>query len=214
MSAYRDTPSALAAEDDLPLTMNDRILEAWRDMPTSTLRLLSEKPSEGRLLFYVVLSDVVFLMSWTLKTLLAPTSAALAKLPTDIGAWLMIAILFRTASLYVLAAVASAACALFGGRGTWKDTRAAVFWGALVSAPFGLLAALLGLLLSRGETVLPALADPVFALPPYYVGLVPFLWFIAAGVATAQRFERIGWTFLSLSVATVALSVFGVYLSG
>lgn len=213
MSAYRDTPSALLADDDLPLTMNERILEAWRDMPASTRRLLDESPSEGRLLFYVVLSDVVFFLSWTLKTLLAPTSAALDKLPTDMGAWLLVAILFRTASLYVFAAIASAVAAAFGGRGSWKDTRAAIFWGALVSAPFGLLAATLGVLLSRGEATIPALADPIFALPPYYVGLVPFLWFIAAGIATAQRFARVGWTFLALSVATVAFSLCGVYLS-
>lgn len=201
-------------EDDLPLTMNARILEAWRDMPASTRRLIAERPSEGRLLFFVILSDVVFFLSWTLKTLLAPTAAAVAAMPGDIGVWLLVAIFLRTACLYILAALAAGACAAAGGRGTWKDTRAAIFWGALVSAPFGLLAAVLGLLLNRGETAFPALSNPLFALPPYYIGLVPFLWFLAAGIATAQKFERVGWTFLALSVATVALSAFGVYLSG
>lgn len=203
-----------AWDADIPPDMNDRFLEAWRDMAASTRRLLAERPSEGRLLFFVILSDVVFFLSWTLKTLLAPTSAAAETLPIGVAAWLLVAILFRTSSLYVLAALAAAAATLCGGAGSWRDTRAAVFWGALVSAPFGLLAAALTVVLNRAETSLPALADPLFALPPYYVGLVPFLWFVAAGIAAAHRFERIGWSFLTLSVAAVALSLMGVYLSG
>jgi len=209
------TPSRSPAWDaDIPPDMNDRILEAWRDMAASTRRLLAERPGEGRLLFFVILSDVVFFLSWTLKTLLAPTSAAAERMPFDVAAFLLVAILFRTASLYVLAALAAAAATLCGGSGSWRDTRAAVFWGALVSAPFGLLAAGLAVALNRAEAALPALADPLFALPPYYVGLVPFLWFVAAGIAAAHRFERIGWSFLTLSVAAVALSLAGVYLSG
>lgn len=216
MQTFRD-PVPLGGpseDDDLPLTMNARIGEAWQDMTRSTRRLIAEDPSEGRLLFFVIASDVVFFLSWTLKTLLAPTSAAVAQMPTDIGIWLTIALLFRTASLYALAAAATGVCRLLGGRGSWRDTRAGVFWGALVSAPFGLLAAALGLALSRGEDLLPMLQNPLFALPPYYIGLVPFLWFVASGIAAAQRFTQTGWTFLSLSVATVALSVIGVYLSG
>ncbi|MFO7857034.1 MAG: YIP1 family protein [Paracoccaceae bacterium] len=215
LSDHVSSPTRSPAwEAEVPPDMNDRILEAWRDMSASTRRLLAERPSEGRLLFFVILSDAIFFLSWTLKTLLAPTSAVAETMPFDVAALLLAAILFRTASLYVLAALAAAAATLCGGVGSWRDTRAAVFWGALVSAPFGLLAAGLAVVLNRAEASLPALADPLFALPPYYVGLVPFLWFVAAGIAAAHRFERIGWSFLTLSVAAVALSLAGVYLSG
>lgn len=209
------SPSSARADDafDIPLGMNARILEAWRDMGASTRRLLGEDPSEGRLLFFVIASDIVFFFSWTLKTILAPTSAAVAQLPLHVGLWLLGAIFLRTALLYVFATLATAACQLCGGQGSARDTRAAIFWGALVSAPFGLAAALLGVALSHGERIAPALQNPLFALPPYYLGLVPFLWFIAAGLATAHRFERVSVMFLALSVATVALSGFGLYLT-
>ncbi|MEO1687047.1 MAG: YIP1 family protein [Pseudomonadota bacterium] len=201
------------ASDEAPPSMNGRILEAWRDMGASTRRLMSENPSEGRLLFFVIVSDIVFFLSWTLKTILAPTSAAVAQLPLDVGLWLLAAIFLRTAALYVFATLATAACQLSGGRGSARDTRAAIFWGALVSAPFGLAAALLGVLLSHGERIAPALQTPLVALPPYYLGLVPFLWFLAAGLAEAHRLERTSVVFLALSVATVALSFFGLYLT-
>jgi len=210
---YSSTSLAAGLDVETPPGMNARILEAWRDMSVSTHRLLSEDPSEGRLLFYVIASDIVFFLSWTLKTILAPTSAAVAQLPLHVGLWLLGAIFLRTALLYVFATLATAACQLAGGQGSARDTRAAIFWGALVSAPFGLAAALFGVLLSHGERIAPVLQNPLFALPPYYLGLVPFLWFVAAGLATAHRFERVSVMFLALSVATVALSGFGLYLT-
>lgn len=212
MQAYRHAAD-MTADLDYPLTMNDRMVEAWRDMAASTRRLLDENPSEGRLLFYVIASDIVFFFSWSLKTLLAPTSAAVAQLPVDIGLWLLLAILTRTGLLYAFATLAAAACQVAGGTGSARDTRAAVFWGALVSAPFGLMASILAVALSRGEQFLPALQNPIFTLPPYYLGLVPFLWFIAAGLAEAHGFRRPSLVFLCLSVATVALSFWGLYLS-
>jgi hypothetical protein len=216
MQAYPHAAAPSMAQDPWdspPLTMNARIAEAWRDMAGSTRRLLDETPSEGRLLFFVIVSDVVFFFSWSLKTLLAPTSAAAAQLPLDVGLWLILAILTRTGALYALATLATAAAQLAGGTGSARDTRAAVFWGALVSAPFGLMASVLALILSRGEQALPVLQNPVFTLPPYYLGLVPFLWFIAAGLAEAHGLRRPSLVFLALSVGAVALSFWGLYLS-
>ena len=222
MTAYRGRPPAPAAvpppgAPDGPepaASMPGRIREAWLDMPGSTRRLLAENPSEGRLLFYVIASDMVFFLSWALKTLLAPTAAAAAALPLHIGLWLIAALLLRTLSLYAFAALARTVGRAFGGTAGWREARAGVFWGALVAAPFGLLAALLGLAVAAAEPAHPFLGAPVFALPPYYIGLVPFLWFVAAGLATAHGFARGAWTFLALSTGTVALSLAGVYLSG
>ena len=216
MQAYRHVaePPAELDYSTVPLTMNDRIAEGWRDMAASTRRLLDEAPSEGRLLFYVIVSDIVFFFSWSLKTLLAPTTAAAAQLPVDIGLWLILAIFTRTGALYALATLAAAAAQVAGGAGSAKDTRAAIFWAALVSAPFGLMASVLAVILSRGEQTLSVLQNPVFTLPPYYLGLVPFLWFIAAGLAEAHGFRRPSLVFLALSVGAVALSFWGLYLSG
>ncbi|SDW30971.1 hypothetical protein SAMN05444336_101662 [Albimonas donghaensis] len=200
-------------DEDLPPSLGERVLEGWRDMRASTKRLIAEAPSEGRLLFYVVISDMVFFLSWTMKTVLAPTAAAQGQMPLEMGAYMVIAFLMRTAVLYVFAAGAYALCALVGGSGSWKDTRIAIFWGTLVSAPFGLLAASLTVGLSLGERSIPALGDPILALPTYYVGLVPFLWFISAGLAAAHGWVKTSWPFLALSAGTVALSVLAVYLS-
>lgn len=205
--------SRLDEDDDLPPSLPERIAEAWRDMPAATRRLLAEHPPEARLLVFVILSDLAFFLSWTLKTVLAPSSVAAAALPLNIALWLMAALLLRTLCLYAFAAVARIACTAFGGIGDWHATRVAVFLGALVAAPFGLLAAALAVALSAAEPHVPLFANPLFALPPYYIGLVPFLWFISAGLATVHGFARTGWTFLALSVATVALSLVGVYLS-
>lgn len=213
MALVQSFPPETPDEDDCgPATMSARVMEAWRDMDASTRRLISENPGEGRLLFHVILADMLFLLSWTVKTVLAPTSAAAAQMPLNMGAWILGAFLMRTAAMYVLAAVAFALCRALGGAGSWRDTRAATFWGGLVAAPFGVLAAALAVLLAHGERSTPALADPIFSLPPYYIGLVPFLWFIAAGIATVQSL-RVGWIFLMLSTGTVALSILGVYLT-
>lgn len=206
--------SGATPEDDIgPTTMSARVAEAWLDMPLSTRRLVSETPGEGRLLFYLILSDLVFFLSWTMKGVLAPTAAAAASMPVDMGAILLVGFLLRTAAMYVFAAAAFAVCRASGGRGSWRDTRAAVFWGALVSAPFGFLAALVAVGLASLEHAWPGLADPVFTMPPYYIGLVPFLWFIAAGLAAVHGMKRTGWIFLILSSGTVAISLLGVYLS-
>lgn len=200
-------------EDDLPASMGERMLEAWRDMSASTRRLIGERPTEGRILFYVVISDMVFFLSWTMKTVLAPTVAAQGQMPLEMAGYMVVAFLMRTAVLYVFAAGAYAVCAAAGGAGSWRDTRIAVFWATLVSAPFGFLAAILTVGLSMGERSFAALGDPMLALPTYYVGLVPFLWFIAAGLAAAHGWSRIAWPFLVLSAGTVALSLLAVYLS-
>lgn len=207
------TGSRLDEDDDLPASMGERVWEAWRDMPASTRRLIAEQPTEGRLLFYVILSDMVFFLSWTMKTVLAPTAAAQGRMPLEMAGYMAVAFLMRTAVLYLFAAGAFAVCATAGGSGSWRDTRVAVFWGALVSAPFGFLAASLTVALAVGERSLPALGDPVLALPTYYVGLVPFLWFIAAGLAAAHGWKKTSWPFLGLSAGTVALSLMAVYLS-
>ncbi len=194
-------------------SLKDRILDAWADMRASTRRLMGEQPSEARLLFYVMMSDVIFFLSWTIKTVVAPTAAAQAKLPLEIGMWLVLALFARTSIMYVFSALMRVICLAFGGTGGWWETRIGVFWGALVSAPFGVAAALFTVMLSWFEDSVPILKNDLLALPPYYIGLIPFLYFISAGLAEAHGFRRMGFLFMTLSIAAVALSVFAVYLA-
>jgi hypothetical protein len=194
-------------------SLKDRILDAWSDMRSSIQRLEGEKPSEARLLFYVMLSDIMFFLSWTIKTVVSPTAAAQEKLPLEIGMWLVLALLARTSSMYFFAAFMRVVCKAFGGKGGWYETRIAVFWGALVAAPFGVIAALVTVMLSWFEDALPILKNDLLALPPYYIGLLPFLYFISAALAEMHGFKRVGFLFMGLSIAAVALSIFAIYLS-
>ncbi|SOH93702.1 hypothetical protein SAMN06273572_102380 [Monaibacterium marinum] len=177
-----------------------RIMDAWRNMGRSTRRLIREDPAEGRLLFYVLMADIVVFLSWTLKTVIVPHPDA--PIPLQISLWLVLMLMGRTAIMYVFAAVAGSALRILGGTGSWRDTRAGVFWGGFVAAPFSLLASLItvGLAASHGE------ASPTgswYMIPLYWISLIPFIWFIAAGLAEAQRM-RFAPIFLALSVLTVA----------
>lgn len=191
----------------------ERVVDSWRDMAAATRRLIDEEPSEARLLFYVMFSDIIFFLSWTIKTVVAPTEAAAQKLPIQIGLWLVLALLARTTIMYLFAGFLKLLSQAFGGQGGWYETRVAVFWGALVAAPFGFLAAMITVGLSYVEGLAPVLQDPLVAMLPYYLGLLPFLWFISAGVAEAHKFTRVSTLFSFLSFGAIALTLVGIYLS-
>jgi len=194
---------------DARASMGYRIWDAWRDMRQSTRRLIEENPSEHRLLFYVLLSDMIFFLSWSLKTVIAPVSGVRDQVPVEIGFWLIGALLLRTASMYLFSLVVWLGARAAGGRGSWRDTRAGVFWGALVAAPFGFLMAFVTVTMSWLEPYHPMLGEDWIALPPYWISLVPFLWFISQGVAEANRFEKNAGMFLIMSgIALVAMILF------
>lgn len=186
----------------------DRISDAWRDMRTSTRRLLREKPSEGRLIFYVLASDMVFFASWSLKTLVAPASIAGGIIsPDKIGLLMMAALMLRTALMYLFSMVVQVFAKIFGGTATWKETRTGVFWGAFVSAPFGLAAAVIAAFMGIYETSLPMLGNKWLALPVYWLGLIPFVWYIAAATAEANKFRMTSPTFMAMSLFALVLTV-------
>ncbi|NNU80742.1 hypothetical protein HMH01_09865 [Halovulum dunhuangense] len=189
-----------------------RILEAWGDMRYSTRRLIEEKPSEHRLLFYVLLSDIIFFLSWSIKTVVAPVSGVREQVPLEVGFWLIAALLLRTASMYTFSGVLTLAARLFGGRGSWRDNRAGIFWGALVAAPFGFLMALVTVSMAYLEPHFPLLREDWVALPPYWISLVPFLWFISLGMAEANGFRRNAIPFLVMSAIALAGMLLAMYL--
>ena len=123
-------------------SMLERIWDAWKDMRSSARRLINEAPNESRLVFMVLLSDLVFFLSWSIKTVVAPMTSATNLIPIEISILLIAALMVRTAFMYLFSLVVYWACKLFKGQGSWYETRVCVFWAALVSAPFGFIAAL------------------------------------------------------------------------
>jgi len=188
--------------------MGARMVDAWRDMRASTRRLLREKPGEARLILYVLASDMVFFISWSLKTVVSPVEGVDPLIsPDKIGLLMIGALMLRTAAMYLFSLLAFLSAKLAGGAGTWKETRAGVFWGALVSAPFGLAAALISVGLGALSPSLPFLQNDWIALPVYWLGLIPFVWYISAGVAEVHSFRMTSPTFMVMSVVAVGLTV-------
>ena len=212
MTASNDFVGASTTYQEGHSNLAERIYDGWRDMRDATRRLLTENPSEGRLLFYVLMSDMIFFLSWAIKTIIAPMSGAAERMPLEIGGWLVFALLCRTSAMYVFSLVIGSGARVMGGSGSWKDTRAAVFFGALVAAPFGFAFAIVTVVLFALEPVFPVLGTEWVAIWPYSLSLVPFVWFISAGVAEAHDFKRTSTVFAVMSVIAVAAVLFAMYL--
>ena len=189
-----------------------RVIDGWKDMRASTRRLIEENPTEGRLLFYILLSDMIFFLSWSLKAVVAPSAAASNMLPAEIGILLIAALFMRTFWVYVFSMVLWAVAKLFGGTGSARDTRAGVFWGSFVAAPFGLLFALVTVVFTSLEQTFPVLQGSVISQAPYWLSLIPFVYFISAGVAEAHRFKFTFPMFAGLTVTAMVLWIFALYL--
>ncbi len=189
----------------------ERITDAWRDMRHSTRRLVAEKPSEARLFFYVLMSDLIFFISWSLKTVVSPTLVASSKLPTEIGLWLVIALLCRSFAMYFFSILLGSLARVMGGTGTWRETRTAVFWGALVAAPFGFLCAVVTVVLASFEPSFPILGADWIALPPYWLSLIPFVWFISAGLAEVHGFKRTETVFAAMALLATCVMFASLY---
>lgn len=190
-----------------------RVLDSWKDMRKATRRLIDENPSESRLLFYILMSDLIFFLSWSLKAVVSPTEDASSFLPTDVGLWLVVALFARTGVVYLFSFVLGAAMRIAGGRGGWKATRAGVFWGSFVAAPFGLFFALITVGFASLEGAIPFLANDVVSQAPYWLSLIPFVWFVSAGIAEAHEFKLVTPIFATMTAVTMVLWVLFLYLS-
>ncbi|MGF1553451.1 MAG: YIP1 family protein [Paracoccaceae bacterium] len=199
-------------------TLSARIRLSLTDMRRAVRMLLDENPDEARLLFYVLMSDVIFLLNFGLKFVISPSGAALkSEVPAEfagaIGGLLVLCFLVRTASLYVFSAVVAGGCRLLGGQGSWRDTRAGVFWASLVAAPVGVLGALAVTGLDYLETLHPSLSTltTVLYMPAQLIGVVAFVFFVAAAVSEAHRFRATSPVFIAFSVLTVAILLVALY---
>jgi hypothetical protein len=191
-------------------SMLERIFDAWTDMRTSSRRLIDENPNEGRLVFLVLLSDLIFFLSWCIKTVVAPMSSAAHLIPLEISIWLVGALMARTAFMYMFSFVVYGFSKLFRGQGTWYETRVCVFWAALVSAPFGFIAALVTVSMYGLEEYVPLFREEWISLPPYWLGLIPFIWFISQGISEAHKFKNSSPVFMVMTLLSL-LGLIGVF---
>lgn len=192
-------------------TLTYNVLMAWFDMRKSTRKLVTERPSEAYLLLLLVLSDIAFFMSWTMKAVIVPHNTGVSLISVEIGVLFIVSFVARTAGMYVFAMVLGAICRLFGGRGTWRNTRIAVFWAALVTAPFGVMAALMSVAFTNLEVYFPIFGGAWISTPPYWLGLLPFVWYTSAGVAKVHGFRKVSPLFLSMSVVFLVGLIGGMY---
>ena len=209
-----DTVTIETAFDDIPprMSLAQQLFAAWTDMKASTRRLIDSDPSEARLLAFVLMSDLVFVLSWTLKTLVSPLSGAEELIPNEVAALLITGLCLRTACMYSFAAALNLVARVFGSKREFRSTRAALFWGAFVAAPFGLLAAVVTVIIHNFEDSVPLFQADWVALPPYWLGLMPFLWFISQGLAEAHGARRVAPIFLALSLLAIGGIIGAIWL--
>ncbi len=184
-----------------------RMRLSYRDMRRTTRALIDEDPSEARLLFFVLLSDVLFFLGRGVQLVVSPSHTVEASLPVpaQLGLILLGALLIRTLTLYIFAALVCILGRALGGRGSFKDVRTGVFWAALVAAPVGIAGALIGAGFAHLEPIQPIFGSTLFSWPPLLVGPVAFVFFLSAGVAEAHGAAKTSPVFIAFSVLTVIL---------
>jgi hypothetical protein len=195
-------------DDDPDLKWNrtyyDRIMDAYVDMRWSTRSFILSNPSEGRLLFLALLSDVIFFLARSISMVVLPPEEVRLALPHFIGLGIVVAFLFRTSLFYIIAALANIVSRPFGGTGDWYKTRCAVFWAALVSAPIEFVAAIVTVCVVFMRNDLPMLDVEWLVEAPYFIGPIAFGFFLSAGVAEAQGFRYTYRVMAVLAVLTIA----------
>ena len=184
-----------------------RMFRSTFDIAGETRAILGEHPSEMRLLGFALLANLVYSLSWFVKTQVSAEAADVSRTGQDILIYLIVALLMRTALIYALAALIGFAMKGFGGQGSLQDTRAGVFWGALVAAPFGLV-------ISQLAVFLQLLHVQNFAALTVWLGMVPFVWYVAKGAAVANRMENSIPLFGVLSALGVVLAFGLQFLAG
>ncbi|MEM9783718.1 MAG: YIP1 family protein [Pseudomonadota bacterium] len=195
-------------------SLSARIRMSIVDMRKATRLLLDDNPSEQRLLFFVLLSDIIFFLNFGVKFVVAPPEDVNSGMPANfaemIGGIIVICFLLRTATLYLFSGIVALFSRLLGGRGSWRDTRAGIFWASLVAAPVGVVGALIVVGLGYLEPHIPLAGSQLVQMPAQLIGVVAFVYFVSAAVAEAQQFKRTSPLFITFSVLSVALLIGGL----
>jgi hypothetical protein len=188
-------PSGVAA----PLGLVDRMARTWR-APRAAVRAEIAGASEARLMFYALFGSALFTLATVAEQALNPAPGV-----QDHGARLVVAqmvagLFFRPLALYGAAGLLGFACRAAGGRGSWRDTRVATFWSALVAAPAGVALAAAGAALSGVGG-----APQAVAAAGASAGSLVWAALLAPALAEAHGF-RSAWTVFG-GLAAFALGV-------
>jgi hypothetical protein len=172
--------------------------------PRASMRgVLQSGPSEGRLLAYALLAAGL-LLAGRIATLSIVAQAPAADLLPQVAAQTASMLFFVPLVYYGLAALGTGLARACGGRGGWRDGRAAFFWAALVSAPVVVLSGLVALALDGAPGVLVAGVAQI--------GPVFFAWALAQCFAEAFGFRR-GWAVFAAIGGVVLLIVLAARLA-
>lgn len=172
--------------------------------PRGSMRgMLESRPGEGRLLAYAFLAAGL-LLAGRIATMTIAAGARVADLLPQVAAQLASMLFFVPLAYYLLAALGTALAKAFGGRGSWRDGRAAFFWAALVSAPVAVLSGLAALALDGAPRALVAGVAQV--------GPVFFAWALAQCYAETFGFAR-SWAVFAVMGGVVLLVVLAARLA-
>ncbi len=189
----------------VPPTLAWRVLGAWANLRASMRAELDRAPSEATLLAYVMLSGLIWFLGRVAMLKLGPIAPALDPdyALKRIAVEFVSSLFFRTLAMYGVAALAGAIAMKAGGRGSWRDSRAAIFWAALVAAPVMLAGVLISLLVSG----VPAEVGTVARM----LGALAFAWAVAHCIAETHGFRRVSFVLGAVMIA-VGGFVGGLYL--
>lgn len=187
-----------------PKSMTFKILAAWFDMRTSSEEMLRSNPSEARILLYLLLSNLAFFLSWTMKAVIVPQQTGVNVFSFEVGLMFILAFVVRTGAMYLLGWGFYMIGSMFGGIASQKACRVALFWSALVAAPISVIAAILSVLFTFLELRFPIFGITWITTPPYWLGLIAFIWFFAVSFTVCQGFRKLSPIFLLMSCAALA----------
>ena len=167
-----------------------RVLSAWGDLRASIRSLIASGPTEARLLLIAMLSGLIWFLQMVMLYRMGAVGADLQgdEVTAFFAAQFMAAIFFRTLMLYAVAGLLGLVLRKLGGAGGWAETRAAVFWAFLVTAPVRLMMMLastvigpteFGFIIAQTGPVLLALVLSIFLAETHKMKT----WSIFAGIA-------------------------------
>lgn len=146
--------------------------------------LLDREPREGTLLALAMLSSLVWFLGRMAELWLSPAAATMgeAGLIGRVQGELVAALFFRTLALYAIAGLAGLAARAAGGTGSWRDSRAATFWAAVVAAPVMLAATVLAAVVADAPEPMPMAIRSM--------GSFAFAWALSFCLAEAHGFRN------------------------
>jgi hypothetical protein len=121
----------------------DRMARTWT-APRRATRFEIDMADEARLLFYAFAASLLGTLAAVAGQRLNPAPGVAGDQAQWTATQVTVGLFVRPIGLYLAAALIGFAARAAGGTGGWRDTRAAVFWTALVAAPAGVVLTAVG----------------------------------------------------------------------